>query len=91
MTAATAKMTSKGQITVPEAVREHPSIGAEDRVALILDGDRVFLEKLPGNVSALQVFGVLHRPGAPTVELGVARAKTRAQRAWRYRRGDEEP
>ena len=88
VTAAIAKVTGKGQVTVPKVVREHLSIGNEDRVAFILDGDRVYVDKVPGRVSASQVFGVLHRPGTPTLDVDEARARVKAERASRYR---EEP
>ncbi len=52
-----ARMTSKGQITVPRAVREALSLGEGDRVVFRVDGDRAVLAKtpdllaLPGSVS----------------------------------------
>jgi antitoxin PrlF len=57
---ARAKLTSKGQITIPKQVRE--------RLEFTMEGeDRVLLRPARGNVLDLE--GSLHRPGSPAVSL----------------------
>ena len=36
-------VTSKGQITIPKAIRDSMKLGPKDKVDFILDGDRVIL------------------------------------------------
>lgn len=61
----TATVTSKGQITLPKDVRE--GLG-------LREGDKIDFEKVDGryvirprNRSALELAGVLHRPGMPAL------------------------
>jgi AbrB family looped-hinge helix DNA binding protein len=42
-----ATVTSKGQITVPKAIRDALGIEAGDRVAFRVDGDRVLMARTP--------------------------------------------
>lgn len=37
----TAKITSKGQITIPKAVRERLGVGPGDRLEFVIEGDRI--------------------------------------------------
>jgi antitoxin PrlF len=65
---ARAKLTSKGQITIPKQVRERLNLRTGDRVEFTMEGeDRVLLRPARGNVLDLE--GSLHRPGSPTVAL----------------------
>ena len=80
----TAKVTSKGQLTVPRAVRQFLSIQQGDEIMFIPDGKRIVIERLPGKVPSGQVFGRLHRPGAQPLDIEQARAEARNARAKRY-------
>jgi antitoxin PrlF len=65
---ARAKLTSKGQITIPKQVRERLNLRAGDRVEFTMEGeDRVLLRPARGRVLDLE--GALHRPGSPAVAL----------------------
>ncbi len=59
---ATATMTSKGQITIPKAVRESLRLHSGDRVDFVLHGPNEATLK-PVTKTVDQVFGRLHRPG----------------------------
>ncbi len=61
-----ATLTSKGQITLPKAVREHLHLAARDRVAfVILDDGQVVLRPMGRSVRELR--GFLRREGAVLV------------------------
>ena len=64
----TSTMTSKGQITLPKAIREHLHVTEGDQVdfSIARDGD-VVMHRLNGSVSSLA--GMLHRPGRKTISL----------------------
>jgi antitoxin PrlF len=57
----TATMTTKGQITIPKAVRDSLHLHSGDRVAFVLRGDSEATLK-PITKSVDQVFGKLHSP-----------------------------
>jgi antitoxin PrlF len=59
-----ATLTSKGQITLPKALRDRFHLSAGDRVEFVLeDGDTVRLVVKRGSVKDLK--GMLPRPNAP--------------------------
>jgi len=58
---ATATLTSKGQITLPKAVRDALGLKAGDKVEFEYVDGRFVIRPL--NRSALELAGVLHRPG----------------------------
>ncbi|MFO7858740.1 MAG: AbrB/MazE/SpoVT family DNA-binding domain-containing protein [Ectothiorhodospiraceae bacterium] len=59
-----ATLTSKGQITLPKALRDRFRLSAGDRVEFVLeDGDTVRLVVKRG--SARQLKGMLPKPGEP--------------------------
>ena len=60
----TATLTSKGQLTIPKAVRDSLNLHAGDRVAFIVHGDTEATMK-PLTKSVDEVFGKLHRHGQP--------------------------
>ncbi|MBC7340703.1 MAG: AbrB/MazE/SpoVT family DNA-binding domain-containing protein [Firmicutes bacterium] len=91
MPLARARVTSKGQITVPRAIRRLLSVRRGDEIAFITDKDRVYVERIPGPMTADRVFGRLHRPGSPPVDADVARHEARLKRVARHRPGPEEP
>ena len=69
----TATLTSKGQLTIPKAVRESLHLRAGDRVAFIVHGDAEATMK-PVTKTVDEVFGRLHRPGQPRRSVGEMKA-----------------
>ena len=65
----TATLTTKGQITIPKAVRDSLHLHSGDRIAFVVHGDAEATMK-PVTKSVDEVFGRLHRPSQPrrTVE-----------------------
>lgn len=53
-----ATMTSKGQITVPKAVRDALGLGEGDRVYFRVEGDRAFLARTPDFLDLAGTFAV---------------------------------
>ncbi|MBW1640118.1 MULTISPECIES: AbrB/MazE/SpoVT family DNA-binding domain-containing protein [Microbacterium] len=65
---AVATMTSKGQITIPKAIRDGLGLAPGDRVLFApLPGGRVAL--VPRNRSVKELAGVLHASGRSTVSV----------------------
>lgn len=60
----TATMTSKGQLTIPKAVRDSLRLHAGDRIAFIVHGDSEAVLK-PVTKSVDEVFGRLHSNNQP--------------------------
>ncbi len=60
----TATLTSKGQITIPKAVRDSLHLHSGDLVAFFVHGDAEAVLK-PMTKSVDEVFGRLHSPGQP--------------------------
>lgn len=79
-----AKVTSKGQLTVPQAVRKFLSVREGDAIIFIPDGKRIVIERFPGKVPSSRVFGRLHRPGMEPLDIEQAREKMKNARARRY-------
>jgi antitoxin PrlF len=65
---ATATITSKGQVTIPKAIREHLHVAEGDRIDFRVGEDgTVRLVSLSRPVHDL--FGILHRPGRKPVSV----------------------
>lgn len=64
-----ATLTSKGQITIPKAVRDRLGLEAGDQLEFVFEaqGDRVVLR--PGNRDAGRLKGLLHAPGRHPVSI----------------------
>lgn len=62
----TATVTSKGQVTIPKAIRESLDLHAGDRVEFRTEGDQVVLEAATGDLTELEGF-----LGEPPVRLTV--------------------
>jgi AbrB family looped-hinge helix DNA binding protein len=63
-----ATLTSKGQVTIPKAVRDLLGLEAGDQLDFVLeDGSRVVLR--PGTRAARSLKGLLHRPGRRPVSI----------------------
>lgn len=61
---ARAKVTSKGQVTIPKSVRESLRLHSGDRVEFVVRNDSEAVLK-PINKSVDEVFGRLHDPDQP--------------------------
>jgi antitoxin PrlF len=62
-----ALITSKGQITLPKEVRDRHSLKPGDAVEFIEEGGRTWVK--PRNLRALDLAGILHRPGRKAVSV----------------------
>lgn len=92
----TATITSKGQITLPKAVREHLHVDQGDRVEFVVETDgAVQVRRLGG--SAKRLFGLVQRPEAEPLgveEMDEERDRSlveddeRVRRAWRSSEGE---
>jgi AbrB family looped-hinge helix DNA binding protein len=78
----TATLTSKGQLTLPKAVRERLKVRAGDSIDFIVgeDGD---IRVRAGTHDVKELRGLLHRPGRRAVSLTAMDAAIRAGRATR--------
>lgn len=65
----TATITSKGQVTLPKAVRDHLRLDQGDRVEFVVEADGS-VKVRPLRRSAMELYGILRRPGVepPTIE-----------------------
>ena len=64
----TATLTTKGQITIPKAVRDHLQLDTGDQVSFVVQDDgSVVMRPVTRPVSELA--GLLHRPGRRAVSL----------------------
>lgn len=77
-----AKVTSKGQLTLPKAIRDQLGIREGDTVRFVVRGGSAYLERLPPEVPGV-AFGVLRRGGKASVDVETVRADYRAFRAKR--------
>ena len=57
-----ATMTSKGQITLPKAIRDLLRLHTGDRVDFVVRGDGTVVLR-PATVDVRELRGLLHRPG----------------------------
>lgn len=65
---ATAKLTAKGQITLPKEIRDRLHLETGDRVEFVVeDADRVFLR--PATLRVTELKGLLHREGRRPVSI----------------------
>ncbi len=58
----TASLTSKGQITIPKAVRDTLRLHTGDRIVFVMQGEVEAIIR-PATRTVDQVFGRLHKPG----------------------------
>lgn len=63
----TAKMTSKGQTTIPREIRELLCLQPGDRIDFVVENGRVYLA--PSNVDVRRLSGLLHKEGRKPVSL----------------------
>jgi AbrB family looped-hinge helix DNA binding protein len=65
---AIARITSKGRVTIPKAVREHLRVAEGDLVDFRIAGDGT-VRLAPHSLPASRLFGMLHRPGMKPVSV----------------------
>ena len=63
-----ATVTSKGQVTIPKAIRDYLKLDAGSKVDFVIDLDGQ-VKVLALNVSAQALAGILHRPGMRTATI----------------------
>jgi len=64
----TATITTKGQITIPKAVRNSLMLGAGDKIEFVVtDGREALIRPISRKVD--EVFGMLHKPGDKSVSV----------------------
>jgi AbrB family looped-hinge helix DNA binding protein len=63
----TATLTSKGQVTIPKAVRDRLGLEAGDQLEFVFEEERVVLR--PGNRDPEGLKGILYLPGRRPVSL----------------------
>lgn len=67
-------LTSKGQATIPKAVREHLAIGPGDKVSFVTTPmGRVVL--LPKTKALADLYGILDKPERPASQKEIDRAR----------------
>lgn len=60
-----ATLTSKGQMTLPKAVRDDLNVKPGDKIDIVKEGDRYVLR--PRNKSAVELYGILRQPDQPVL------------------------
>jgi antitoxin PrlF len=63
-----ATITSKGQLTLPKAIRDRLRLGAGDRVDFIVKGDGTVVLQ-PATVDVRELKGLLHRKGLTSLSV----------------------
>jgi AbrB family looped-hinge helix DNA binding protein len=61
---ATSRISEKGQVTVPKALREALGIAPGDRLGFELDGDTIRVRKEPNEDRLAALFGTLKLPAS---------------------------
>jgi antitoxin PrlF len=62
---ASATVTSKGQVTIPLAVRNKLGLGAGDRMEFIFNDETGRYEIVPANSSVTALKGIIRKPAEP--------------------------
>jgi len=83
-TPATARITSKGQVTIPKPIRDYLDLRTGDELLFVVREGRVHLEPLPRELAPDVMFAALERQGARTLQLDEVRPEYRRQRAQHY-------
>jgi AbrB family looped-hinge helix DNA binding protein len=80
-----ATLTSKGQVTIPKAVREHLNLDTGARVDFVIEHDGTVLLK-PVTRHVRELAGLLHRPGRQPVSVRQMDAAIRDRFRQRHQR-----
>lgn len=78
----TTRITRKGQITIPAAIREALGIAEGDRVAVSYDDDTQLVTLVPTGSVVRRTAGMLKRAGQPAVE--PQQEKRSGREAWSH-------
>jgi AbrB family looped-hinge helix DNA binding protein len=78
----TATLTSKGQITLPKAIRDRLRLGTGDRVDFIVKDDGTVVLR-PATVDVRELKGLLHRKGRAALSVEAMNAVIRRRGAGR--------
>jgi AbrB family looped-hinge helix DNA binding protein len=62
-----ASLSSKGQVTIPKAIRDLLKVRTGDRVDFVVEDERVVVR--PGTRDLRSLRGILHRPGRKPVSI----------------------
>jgi len=73
----TAKVTSKGQLTVPKAIREQMNVEPGDEILFVQRSDSIQLQRIPQEVSPDDLYGSLSSLLDRPVDLKKSREKIR--------------
>jgi AbrB family looped-hinge helix DNA binding protein len=84
----TAKVTSKGQITLPVDLRRELEIRPGDEVLFVRDAGRVYVERVPGSILVREVFGTLGRKNMDYVDVDAERVHARRRLLDREKLGE---
>jgi len=71
---ATAKITSKGQITVPVEIRNALEVKEGDQIRFVMKGGVVFIEPI-AYLNAEQLYGIFKHPHGPNFNLDMESAR----------------
>ncbi len=71
-----ATLTSKGQLTLPKAIRDLLRVGTGDRVDFVVKDDGTVLLR-PATVDVRELKGLLHRKGRKPLSVGAMNAVIR--------------
>ena len=77
-----ATLTSKGQLTLPKAIRERLRLGAGDRVDFIVTDDGTVVLR-PATIDVRELKGLLHRRGIKPLSVEEMNAVIRRRAAGR--------
>lgn len=80
-----ATLTTKGQVTIPERVRDHLKLETGARLDFIIEDDGTVVLK-PVTRHVRELAGLLHRPGRPPVTVDEMNQSIRAHLRRRFGR-----
>jgi AbrB family looped-hinge helix DNA binding protein len=80
-----ATLTTKGQVTIPKAVREHLGVDTGDRISFVVQDDGTVVVR-PMTRHVRDLGGLLHRAGRRSVSLRDMDAGIAARMRAKYRR-----
>ena len=84
-----ARVTSKGQITIPAVVRETLGIQYGDEVLFVKTEEGIYVERWPSDLDPDEAYGALARTDQPAIDIDKARREYRADRAQRHAPEDD--
>ena len=73
-------MTTKGQVTLPKAIREKLHLKPHDKIVVTTDGNRAVLQPIHGTIMGLK--GIFHRKGMKPIDFKKLREEAEKGMAW---------